>query len=80
MAILHDTSRNAGGGCDVHTFPVVSSGSSVHPSYRSQFSPMAIEDGMLAHWYLLLGQFSVTFECRPGAQHANAYEMSRQCG
>ena len=24
------------------------------------------EDGMLARWYLLLGQFSVTFEYRPG--------------
>ena len=34
---------------------------------------------MLAHWYLLLGQFSVTFEYRPGAQHANADGMSRQC-
>ena len=31
-------------------------------------------------WYLLLGQFSVTFEYRPGAQHANADVMSRQCG
>ena len=38
------------------------------------------EDGMLAHWYLLLGQFSVTFEYRPGAQYANADGMSRQCG
>ena len=28
------------------------------------------EDGMLARWYLLLGQFSVTFEYRPGTQHA----------
>ena len=35
---------------------------------------------MLAHWYLLLGQFSATFEYRPGAQHANADGMSRQCG
>ena len=35
---------------------------------------------MLARWYLLLGQFSVTFENRPGAQHANADIMSRQCG
>ena len=35
---------------------------------------------MLAHWYLLLGQFSVTFEYRPGARHANADGMSRQCG
>ena len=35
---------------------------------------------MLARWYLLLGQFSVTFEYRPGAQHDNAVGMSRQCG
>ena len=35
---------------------------------------------MLARWYLLLGQFLVTFEYRPGAQHANADGMSRQCG
>ena len=38
------------------------------------------EDGMLARWYLLLGQFSITFEYRPGAQHANVDGMSRQCG
>ena len=35
---------------------------------------------MLARWYMLLGQFSVTFEYRPGAQNANADGMSRQCG
>ena len=35
---------------------------------------------MLARWYMLLGQFSVKFEYRPGAQHANADGMSRQCG
>ena len=35
---------------------------------------------MLARWYLLLGQFSVTFEYRPGSQHSNADGMSRQCG
>ena len=38
------------------------------------------EDGMLARWYLLSGQFSVTFEYRPGAQHANADGMSQHCG
>ena len=38
------------------------------------------EDGMLARWYFLLGQFSATFKYRPGAQHANADGMSRQCG
>ena len=37
------------------------------------------DDGMLARWYLLSGQFSVTFEYRPGAQHANADGMTRQC-
>ena len=35
---------------------------------------------MLARWYMLLGQFAVTFEYRPGAQHANVDGMSRQCG
>ena len=34
---------------------------------------------MLARWYLLLGQFSVTFEYRPGSLHSNADGMSRQC-
>ena len=38
------------------------------------------KDGMLARWYLLLGQLSVTFEYRPGSQHANANGMSRQRG
>ena len=37
------------------------------------------EDGMLARWYLLLGQFSVTFEYHPGAQHANADGISSRC-
>ena len=68
-------------------FPVVSSGGSVHPLYRSQLSPVAAEvsqngDGMLAlagtccwasSWLLLS-------TARPGAQHANAGGMSRQCG
>ena len=35
---------------------------------------------MLACWYLLLGQFSVTFEYRPGSLHSNADGMSQQCG
>ena len=33
-----------------------------------------------ARWYMSLGQFLATFEYRPGAQHANAGGMSRQCG
>ena len=35
---------------------------------------------MLTHWYLLVGQFSVTFEYRPGSLHSNADGMSRECG
>ena len=37
-------------------------------------------DGMLTRWYMLLGQFSVTFEYRPGVQHANVDGLSHQCG
>ena len=37
-------------------------------------------DGIIARWYMLFGQFSVTFEYRSGAQHANADGLSRQCG
>ena len=56
---------------------------SVHSAYGSQLTSVVAEissDSMLAHWYMLLGQFSVTFEYRPGAQHANADGLSRQCG
>ena len=35
---------------------------------------------MCTHFRSLLGQFSVTFEYRPGSLHANADGMSRQCG
>ena len=48
--------------------------------FRSYLGGAWNGDGMLARWYLLLGQFSVTFEYRPGAQHANADGMYRQCG
>ena len=37
-------------------------------------------DGMLARWYILLRQLSVSFEYRPGARHANVDGLSRQCG
>ena len=37
-------------------------------------------DGMLARWYMLLGQFSVKLEYQPWSQHANADGLSRQCG
>ena len=50
-----------------------------HSSFR-WLQKFKNEDGMLARWYLLLGQFSVTFEYRPGSQHLNADGMSRQCG
>ena len=68
----------------MHAFPVVSAGAQFtlrtdHSSLR-WLQRFRNEDGMLARWYLLLGQFSVTFENRPGAQYANADGMSRQCG
>ena len=55
----------------------------LHTDYR--FDPMGFQkfqnsDGLLARWYMLLGQFSLTFEYHPGAQHANADGLSRQCG
>ena len=68
----------------MHAFPVVSLGAQFtlrtdHSSLR-WLHKFRNEDGMFARWYLLLGQFSVTFEYRPGAQHANTDGMSRQCG
>ena len=70
----------------MHAFPVISSGGGAQFNLRTDHSSLwwlhkvRNGDGMLAHWYMLLGQFSVTFEYRPGAQHANADGMSRQCG
>ena len=63
--------------------PDLGIGQSYDSRTGSRFTNTAVhrfrnEDGMLARWYLLLGQFSVTFEYRPGAQHADG--MSRQCG
>ena len=49
-------------------------------SYLRWLQKFKNEDGMLARWYLLLGQFSVTFEYRPRSLHSNADGMSRQCG
>ena len=81
--VLYDAPRDAGSGCYMHIFSVVPSWCSVHPVHRSQLrwlQKFCNGDGMLARWYMLLGQFSVTTEYRPGAQHANADGMSRQCG
>ena len=68
----------------MHAFPVISLGGSVTlcTDYSSLrwLQKFRNGDGMLAHWYMLLGQFSVTFEYRPGIQHANADGMSRQYG
>ena len=50
-----------------------------HQSLRWQ-QKFQNSDGMLAEWYMLLSQFSVTFEYRPGSQPANADGLSRQCG
>ena len=82
--VLYDAPRDSGGGCYVHTFSVVPSGAQFtlrtdHSSLR-WLQKFCNDDGMLARWYMLLGQFSDTFEYRPGAQHANADGMSRQCG
>ena len=54
----------------------------LHTDHRSHMwlQRFRNSDGMLARWYMLLGQFSVSFEYRPGAQHANADGLSRQCG
>ena len=41
--VLYKASGNVGGGGYVHAFLVVSSGGSVHPSYGSQFPPVAAE-------------------------------------
>ena len=41
--VLYDTPRDAGGSCYVHTFPVISSGCSVHSAYGSQLTPVAAE-------------------------------------
>ena len=50
--------------------------------HRSLWWPQMFRnsDGMLACWYMLIGQFSMMFEYRPGDQHANADGMSHQCG
>ena len=59
---------------DVYAFPVILAWGAQftirtdHSSLR-WLQKFRNEDGMLACWYLLLGQFSVTFEYRPGAQH-----------
>ena len=82
--VLYDTPGDAGGGRHVHPFPIISTGARFtlrtdHSSFR-WLQMFRNSDGMLAHWYMLLGQFSFAFEYRPGAQHANADVMSRQCG
>ena len=54
----------------------------LHTDHRSLrwLQKLRNSDGMLARWYLLLGQFLVTFEYRPGSQHTNADGLSGQCG
>ena len=63
-ASLYHMTRNVGSCCNVYSFS---------QKFRNS-------DGMLARWYMLLCQFSVTCEYRPGSQHANADGLSRQCG
>ena len=42
-AVLYHTPGDAGGSSYVHTFPVISTGCSVHSAYRSQFTSVAAE-------------------------------------
>ena len=84
MTLLHHSPRNAGSSGNGHTFSFILTGNQF--TLRTDHSSLQWlqkfknEDGMLARWYLLLGQFSVTFEYRPGSLHSNADGMSRQCG
>ena len=81
-SILHYSAGNVGSSRYVHTLQVLSkrkNSSHDHSSLR-WLQRFRNGDRMLARWYLLLGQFSVKFEYRPGAQHPNADGMSRQCG
>ena len=68
----------------VYTFSLVLTGCAVHSAHRSPslrwLQKFRNIDGMLARWYMLLCQFSVTFEYLPGAQHANADGLSCQRG
>ena len=41
--VLYDSTGDVGGSGDVLTFPVLSAGGSVYPSYGPQLSPMAAE-------------------------------------
>ena len=41
--VLHDVPGDAGGGCHVYSFSVVSTGSTVHSAHGSQFASMAAE-------------------------------------
>ena len=68
--------------CTTHALPIVSPRCAIHTENRSQFSPLASEipERRRDAGPLLLGQFSVTFEYRPGSQHTNADGMFRQCG
>ena len=83
MAILYDTPGDVGSSSDVHTFLVISAGGLSSPSVQT----IVLSDGCrnsemkMACWPV--GAYcwdNFTFEYRPGAQHANADGMSRQCG
>ena len=56
-ALLYDTLGNVSSGGDVHAFLVIYVGGSAYPSYGSRWlQKFRNVDGMLARWYLLLGQ------------------------
>ena len=67
----------------MYTFPFVLTGKPIHTENRSQFPSVVTkvqERGLDVGSLVLLGQFSVTFEYRPGSLHNNADGMSQQCG
>ena len=79
MPVLYYTAGNVGGSFHVYSLRIRGVRSLRCADHRS-LRWLQNSDGMLARWYMLLGQFSDLFEYRPGAQHANADGLSHQCG
>ena len=79
--VLYYTSGNVSRHYGVEPFSFLPSWCSVYhrSDYRSLrcLQKFCNSDSMLARWYMLLGQFSVTFEYCPWSQHAS---VSYQCG
>ena len=79
--VLNHSPGDVGRRHDVHSLSFILPWCSIHLTHRPPVPPVAPEVsqnsyGMLARWYMLLGQF----EYRSESQHANADGLSRQCG